>query len=433
MAIRRFRAESVGGTGCGENDHAVLESRFDMLIATRPFVRRTLILGTTPLARELVQAIRAKPHGFYALMGIVCESGNDRTLSFPCPVLGALDDLERIVLQHKPEQFIVALAEPQRRHLPIHQLIEARAFRGVVVENGEEVYERLTGKLVVDSLTPNSVMYSKDFQPTGVALALARGISLLVATIGLIGLAPILGLIALAIKCDSSGPILFAQDRIGLGGRRFRMVKFRTMHPARGKRSEWVRDNADRITRVGRWLRRYRLDELPQFINILRGDMNLVGPRPHPASNYGLFTLVSRNIPECGEQIPCYSLRTLVRPGITGWAQIRYRYANDLDEEMEKLRYDLYYVKHYSVWFDIRILFETIRVVLLGGEKPTTALAPPPVQRIETTPRLPDRVLPGITISSTTPLHARVAERTSPGTGAHDASSSATSRSSRGR
>lgn len=398
---------------------------------TRSFARRTLILGTTPLARELAQAINARPHGLYALVGIVYESGHDRAQPFPGPRLGALDDLERIVVEQQPERIIVALAEPQRRHLPIHRLIEARVFLGVVVENGEEVYERLTGKLVVDSLTPHSVMYSKDFQPSAVALALARGISLFVATAGLIGLAPVMGLIALAIKCDSGGPVLFAQDRIGLGGRRFRMMKFRTMHPASANRSEWVRDNDDRITRVGRWLRRYRLDELPQFINILRGDMNLVGPRPHPASNYGLFTLVSRNIPECGEQIPCYSLRTLVRPGITGWAQIRYRYANDLDEEMEKLRYDLYYVKHYSVWLDLRILLETIRVVLLGGEQSTSVRVAPPAPRSEATPRAPDRVSSGVALSSTTPLRARVVERTSPGGSAHDAPSPSPSLSSR--
>jgi len=152
-----------------------------------------------------------------------------------------------------------------------------------------------------------------------------------------------------------------------MNGRRFKLIKFRTMHPVSQKTSEWAKDNSDRITRVGRWLRKFRLDELPQFVNILRCDMNLVGPRPHPASNFELLVLVSRNAPEHGEVIPYYSLRSLVRPGVTGWAQVRYGYANDLEEEIEKMRYDLYYIKHQSLWLDLRILFDTVKIVLAGS------------------------------------------------------------------
>ena len=122
-------------------------------------------------------------------------------------------------------------------------------------------------------------------------------------------------------------------------------------------------DNVGRITRVGRWLRKSRLDELPQFFNVLNGDMNMVGPRPHPSSNFVLFVLAARNTPESGVQIPYYSMRHSVRPGITGWAQVRYRYANNLYEEIEKLRYDLYYLKHYSIWLDIKVLVETITMI----------------------------------------------------------------------
>jgi len=131
-------------------------------------------------------------------------------------------------------------------------------------------------------------------------------------------------------------------------------------------KSEWARDNGDRLTRVGRWLRRFRLDELPQLVNILKGDMNLVGPRPHPLSNLPLFVLVMRNAPSCGEPIPYYALRWMVRPGITGWAQVRYQYANDLEEEVEKMRHDLYYIKHMSLWLDLRILLETVKTVVWG-------------------------------------------------------------------
>lgn len=340
---------------------------------TRPFAKRTLILGTSPLAQELLAEINGRA---YAIVGVVAECGATDVRSFPGQILGTLEDLQRIVIDQRPERIIVALAE-RRGRLPIHQLVEARVRRRILIEDGENVYERLTGKLAIDSLTPSSVIFSKDFRPSGFALAIARGISVIAAVIGLIGLAPLFGLIALAIKWDSRGPILFIQDRVGRGDRHFKLLKFRTMHPAGETRSEWARDNDDRITRVGRWLRKFRLDELPQFINILRGDMNLVGPRPHPASNFELFTLVSRNTPRCGGQIPYYSLRSMIRPGITGWAQVRYRYANGLDEEIEKMRYDLYYIKHFSIAFDIRILLETIKIVLLGRESASTTDAAP--------------------------------------------------------
>jgi lipopolysaccharide/colanic/teichoic acid biosynthesis glycosyltransferase len=137
------------------------------------------------------------------------------------------------------------------------------------------------------------------------------------------------------------------------------------MRAAGSQRAEWERDNRDRVTRVGKWLRAFRLDELPQFINILRGEMNLVGPRPHPVSNFELFTLVARNLNEVtGGAVGFYTLRSMVRPGITGWAQVRYRYANNLEEEIEKLRYDLYYIKYASPRMDLRILTETVKVML---------------------------------------------------------------------
>lgn len=330
-------------------------------------VQRTLILGTTPLARQIVELIRANEGHRYALLGAVREPEGSATRSFPCPLLGTLDDLGRLLHQHRPQRVIVALAE-RRRRLPVHHLIQARVIHRVTVENGDEVYERLSGKLATDALTPSRVIFSADFRPSAAARAVARLLSLLAAACGMLVFLPLCLVIAAAIKFDSAGPVLFVQERTGLGGRGFRMYKFRTMNPATQQHSEWVRDNGDRITRVGRWLRKYRLDELPQFLNILRGDMNLVGPRPHPLSNFGLLTLVSRNVPECGEQIPYYFLRSMVRPGVTGWAQVRYRYANDIDEEMEKLRYDLYYIKHHSIGLDLRILLETVKVVVTGRE-----------------------------------------------------------------
>jgi exopolysaccharide biosynthesis polyprenyl glycosylphosphotransferase len=328
-----------------------------------PRIERILILGTTPLAVELVAAIRSQPHCHYAVVGAVGEGADVQRIG--CPVLGTSDDLPQILAHVKPDRIVIAMGE-QRGRLPVHHLVQARISNGVRVDGGERFYEHLTGKLAIDSLTPSRFIFTEDFRPSAVTLGIARIISVVVAVLGLVFLSPLLALMALAIRLDSPGPILFVQERIGQGGRPFKLFKFRTMRPARRTHSEWVRDNDDRITRVGRWFRKFRFDELPQFINVLLGDMNLVGPRPHPHSNLEMFSLVSRNVPQCGEQIPYYTLRCMIRPGITGWAQVRYRYANDLGEEMEKLRYDLYYVKHHSFWLDMRVLFETVKVVVMG-------------------------------------------------------------------
>jgi lipopolysaccharide/colanic/teichoic acid biosynthesis glycosyltransferase len=239
-------------------------------------------------------------------------------------------------------------------------LLEARV-RGIVVEDGVECYERLTGKIPIESLTPSCLVSSRDFRKSQVDLGFGHGLSLLVAATALVALAPVFAVIAAIVKLDSPGPVLFVQDRIGLRGRRFRLLKFRTMRPTSEPRSEWVRDNGHRVTKVGRWLRKYRLDELPQLINVLRGDLNLVGPRPHPISNFELFA----------REIPFYSLRSAVRPGLTGWAQVRQGYANGLDEETEKMRYDLYYIKHMSAWLDIRILCRTLPMLLSGSGSAT--------------------------------------------------------------
>jgi lipopolysaccharide/colanic/teichoic acid biosynthesis glycosyltransferase len=195
---------------------------------------------------------------------------------------------------------------------------------------------------------------------------MARAMSLVVAAVGLIVLLPLFALIAIAIKLDSAGPVLFVQDRTGKDGRPFPLFKFRTMHPSQEHRSEWVQDNDERVTRVGRWLRRCRADELPQFVNILRGEMNLVGPRPHPVSSQQLFE----------ERIAFYSLRSAVLPGLTGWAQVRYRYANTLEEEEEKMRLDLYYIKNRSLWLDAKIIVWTVGIMLFGQGFPRCTPAP---------------------------------------------------------
>jgi exopolysaccharide biosynthesis polyprenyl glycosylphosphotransferase len=328
---------------------------------------RILILGTSPLAVSLAAEIRRRARSGMRLLGVIGENRNTGPAHPDCPVLGSLEDMSSLISEHAPDRVIVALAE-QRGLLLADRLVETQVHQRIAVETGTEAYERLTGQLALESLKPSNVLFTTEFRPSRRRQWLARAFSVTSACIGFLICLPLMAVIATAVRLDSHGPALFIQERIGFGGRRFRLLKFRTMHAASGVHSEWARDNSGRITRVGRYLRKFRLDELPQFINVLRGDMNLVGPRPHPESNRNLFILVSRNTPQCGEQIPYYSLRSSVRPGITGWAQVRYKYANGLDEEMEKLRYDLYYVKHYSLLLDLRILFETVKVVLLGHE-----------------------------------------------------------------
>src|SRR5437899_4883668 len=252
---------------------------------------RVLILGTSALARETREAIERRPDLRYAVVGVVDNAKN----------------LGRVVQATRPDRIVVGLVE-RRGRLPLYPLLESLA-RGIVVEDVAETYERLTGKLALEALSPSSVIFSRDFRTSRLQHALARAFSLLVSMIGSIALAPVLGAIALLIKLDTRGPVFFIQERVGLSGCAFKLIKFRTMHPVSRPKSEWERDNYDRITRLGRWLRRFRLDELPQLINVLRGDMNLVGPRPHPVTNLQLLTLAARNLNEqTGDALPYYAL-----------------------------------------------------------------------------------------------------------------------------
>lgn len=324
-------------------------------IRTCPYSQTVLLLGGGRLARMLADEIAARPHLRWAV-GVVTDglTRGSGVSPFRYPILGGLDRLGRILEAVRPHRIVVTLPERKRGEV-MPALLEARG-RGIVVEDGVDVYEQITGKLAIEALPAASLVFSKGFRVSRGRAMVGRVMSLVVAGIALIAAAPVIGLLALAVKLDGEGPVFFRQDRIGLHGRRFSLIKFRTMRPVTAERSVWVRDNEDRITRVGRVLRKFRLDELPQFWNVLRGDMNLVGPRPHPEVNYALFA----------REIPYYALRAAVRPGVTGWAQVRYGYANNLDEETEKMRYDLYYVKHLSPWRDLRILFDTVKVVVFG-------------------------------------------------------------------
>ena len=328
------------------------------LFAVHPFSRRVLVLGTTELAGKLVREMLAEPDLRDVVVGVVDDGSAAFKPALPSLRLGALEGLGQIIEGFEPDLIVCALSE---RHDPVllRELLTPRA-RGVPVEDGVEVYERLTGKVAIEAAAPRAVLFSRGTGPSRITLVCARALSFAVAACAVVVLAPLLLPVALLIKLDSPGPVFFLHERVGLGGRPFQLLKFRTMRPG-GATSEWAADNVHRTTRLGRWLRRFRIDELPQFLNVLRGDMNLVGPRPHPVSNVELFT----------QNIPYYGVRCSVRPGVTGWAQIRYGYANDLAQETEKMRYDLHYIKQMSLGLDLRILFETVKVVLKGGRSAT--------------------------------------------------------------
>jgi len=322
--------------------------------ASSAFGRRTLLLGTGSLAVQIADELASRPDAGDELVGLVGPEAARPASLAGVPVLGSIDELEAIIGRVAPDRIVVALEGGPGR-LPVRRLIEARV-RGILVEDGGDVFERLTGKIAIESLPATALVFARDFSRSRLHAPAARLLSVLTAAAGLALGAPLMLLIAAVVKIDSRGPIFFHQDRVGLGGRRFRLVKFRTMRPARGATSEWAGDNDARITRAGRWIRRFRLDELPQLVNVLQGHMNLVGPRPHPVSNYDLFL----------RTVPYYWIRAMVRPGITGWAQVRYGYADNLEEETEKMRYDLHYIKHRSLALDLRVLLDTFQVVLFG-------------------------------------------------------------------
>jgi lipopolysaccharide/colanic/teichoic acid biosynthesis glycosyltransferase len=352
-------------------------------MGTRAFrSERILMLGMTPLAERIIRETETRAGACGTVVGVVDDLPSAADGATDPPLLGPIGRLSEIVDALRPHRIVVALTE-RRGSTPIQALLESCLVRGIVIEEAPQCFERLTGQLAIESLTPTSIVFSGKFPPSAVHVALGRAVSWLLALVGFVCSLPLLGLMAIAIKLESDGPVLFVQPRVGANGRPFKLLKFRTMHAISVPHSEWAADNAARVTRVGKWLRVLRLDELPQLVNILRGEMNLVGPRPHPVCNLELFTLVTRNLNETtGTSVSYYQLRSMVRPGVTGWAQVRYHYANNLEEEIEKLRYDLYYVKHASIWLDLRILVDTCRLLFSGGLSDGVEAARPSVQPV---------------------------------------------------
>jgi exopolysaccharide biosynthesis polyprenyl glycosylphosphotransferase len=270
--------------------------------------------------------------------------------------LGSIADLSEVVARLPVQRIIVAMND-RRSKLPVQELLALKTS-GIMIQEGSDFYEITTGKLPIDTLRLSWLIFSPGFQVSKLMLIYKRLFSLILAGVALVVLLPLMALVALAIWIDTRGSVIFRQPRIGKDGLPFTVYKFRTMHEGAdlGGDPLPVQENDARITRVGQWLRRFRLDETPQLFNILLGHMYFVGPRP----------FVPNQELELARQIPLYTQRWTVKPGATGWAQVQRGYCASLEDNNEKLAYDLFYIKNMSIGLDLLILFKTIKIVLSG-------------------------------------------------------------------
>jgi sugar transferase (PEP-CTERM system associated) len=317
--------------------------------------RRVLLLGAGTVSRMLAKL--ATPESGYEVVG--CIRGHAEAASDGADgpkIFGSMDDFALTVKTVKPDVLVAAMEE-RRAALPIDSILECK-LGGVEVEDWPTFYEKLTAKLLVSHLRPSWLVFSDGFKRSRIDDLLKRGVDVVVSAILGLAALPVCLLAAVMIKLDSRGPVFFRQERVGEGGRVFTLMKFRTMrqNAERETGPVWAQTDDPRITRVGRILRTTRIDEIPQFINVLCGDMSLVGPRPERPP----FVV------ELSEKLPFYMYRHVVKPGITGWAQVRYRYGSSLEDSREKLEYDLYYVKNRSLFLDLLIIIQTIQVVVFS-------------------------------------------------------------------
>ena len=318
------------------------------------FSQNLLILGTGALARQLDQTLAGSNHD-YLPVGFV-RLPDENSVVDASRILGPVSDFAGIALQQKVHKVVVAIAE-QRGVLPVTELLRCR-FNGVEVVDAMSFYEEMTGKVMVGNVNPAWFIYSSGFEIDLFALYSKRALDIVFSLLGIALFWPLMLLVAAAVKLDSPGPVLFRQMRVGKNDNVFELYKFRTMREDAESESGaiWAATDDPRITRLGTFLRKCRLDEMPQFFNVLLGDMAFVGPRPERPE----FVL------ELYQLLPYYSKRHALKPGVTGWAQVNYPYGASVEDALEKLNYDLYYIKNYSIFLDILIVMETVEVVLSG-------------------------------------------------------------------
>ena len=313
------------------------------------FRERVYVLGHGQRARTVVETLRTRRDAGMEVVGWENDREADEK---PDRFAVALRALRAPTPQI--DRVIVAM-EDRRGLMPIRELLELR-LSGVVIENSNLVMERLLGRLPLDGLNPSALIFTDGFKIRASQQILRRLVSVSVAFIALLICLPFIPFIVLAVRLSSPGPIIFSQKRVGLQGQLFNVFKFRTMRQdAEANGAVWAARNDPRVTPLGGFMRKTRLDEIPQLWNVLRGDMGFVGPRPERPEFVQWLT----------KEIPFYDLRHMIRPGITGWAQVRYQYGASLEETKRKLEYDLYYLKHLSLGLDLLILFETIKTIIL--------------------------------------------------------------------
>lgn len=320
------------------------------------FKKRLLIIGTGQLAVDLCEVILSQNRWLVNIVGFLdgkAERVGER-LVHP-GIIGTYDQLAQLVEQHRVDTIVVCL-EDRRSILPVQSLLDCKAM-GLDILDGHHLFEESSGRLSIDSLRPSALIFSTGFRRRLTSLVSKRLLDVVVSAVGMVVLIPLFVLIAALIRLDSPGPVFYRQVRVGLRGRPYMIWKFRSMRQDAEKSGpRWAQANDPRISRVGWWLRKTRIDEFPQLVNVLRGEMSLVGPRPERP----VFVQDLRMI------IPYYDIRHTVRPGVTGWAQVKFRYGASEEDSYTKLQYDLYYVKNLSLFLDLKISMYTIRVMMLG-------------------------------------------------------------------
>jgi sugar transferase (PEP-CTERM system associated) len=316
---------------------------------------RLLFVGTGETARKVARQILDQHDFAYRVIGFIDDDESRVGERIVNPgIVGTPGDIERLIATHQIDRIVVGLSD-RRGKLPVEELLRAK-MAGVRVEDATTTYERVTGKILIDDLRPSWLIFSDGFRVSWLSRLMKRAVDLTLALAMTVAALPLIILTALLVFMDDGRPILYRQERVGENGRIFTLSKFRSMRKDAEQDGTpiWAKDGDDRVTRIGGFLRKTRLDELPQLWNVIRGDMSFVGPRPERP----FF------VEQLSGAIPFYQQRHAVKPGLTGWAQVKYRYGSSLEDAMEKLRYDLYYIKHLSVFFDLTIVFDTVKVVL---------------------------------------------------------------------
>lgn len=318
---------------------------------------RVLIVGAGQMAVETARAALDQRDAGVRIVGFTSNDPSQLGKSLLNPqVIGLSNDIAEIVKRENVDRIVVSMGE-RRGQFPSDELLQLSLGGRVHIEECPSFYERLTGRVSLDMLRPSWLIFSGSGRQTRFSTFVRIILHRLVALVGLILSAPIMLATAILIKLESSGPILYKQERLGKGGRKFMVLKFRSMRTDAEKDGpQWATTDDDRTTRIGKFIRKFRIDELPQFWNILRGDMNFVGPRPERPH----FVL------QLAKEIPYYEQRLLIAPGLTGWAQIKYPYGASIEDARRKLEFDLYYIKNQSLLLDAMILFETVKIVLLS-------------------------------------------------------------------